>query len=74
MQSVSIDPLKATFQLSSAGSLNLGLPQNGVLGNVLTLFQTSPGLQYKCFESTVRKGEIARNEQFLLFTQCFLPI
>ena len=31
-------------------------------------------LQYKCFENTVGKGEIARNEQFLLFPQCFLPI
>ena len=31
-------------------------------------------LQYKAFENTVGKGEIARNEQFLLFPQCFLPI
>ena len=31
-------------------------------------------LQYKLFENTVGKGEIARNEQFLLFPQCFLPI
>ena len=23
------------------------------------------------FENTVEKGEIARNEQFLIFTQCF---
>ena len=29
-------------------------------------------LQYKSFENTVGKGEIARNEQFLLFQQCFL--
>ena len=29
---------------------------------------------YKSFENTVRKGEIARNEQFLLFSQCFPPI
>ena len=38
--------------------------------------QTSPGfycLQYKSFENTVRKGEIARNDRFLLFPQCFLP-
>ena len=28
-------------------------------------------LQYKSFENTVGKGEIARNEQFLLFPQCF---
>ena len=30
-------------------------------------------LQYKNFGNTVCKGEIARNEQFLLFPQCFLP-
>ena len=33
---------------------------------LLTLSQTSPGLQYKSLENTVGKGEIARNEQFLL--------
>ena len=31
-------------------------------------------LQYKSFENTVEKGEIASNEQFLLFPQCFLPV
>ena len=31
-------------------------------------------LQYKSFENTEGKGEIARTEQFLLFPQCFLPI
>ena len=31
-------------------------------------------LQYKPFENTARKGEIAHNEQFLLFSQCFLPV
>ena len=31
-------------------------------------------LQYKSFENTLGKGEIARNEQFLLFQQCFLTI
>ena len=30
--------------------------------------------EYKSFENIVRKGEIARNEQFLLFPQCFLPV
>ena len=40
----------------------------------LTLSQTSPCLQYKSFENTVGKGEIARNEQFLLFPLCFLPV
>ena len=28
-------------------------------------------LQYKSFENIVGKGEIAHNEQFLLFSQCF---
>ena len=28
----------------------------------------------KPFENTVGKGEIARNKQFLLFPQCFLPV
>ena len=41
-------------------------------------FQNKPWfftcLQYKSFENTVGIGEIARNEQFLLFPQCFLPI
>ena len=31
-------------------------------------------LQYDSFENTAGKGEIARNEQFLLFLQCFLLI
>ena len=31
-------------------------------------------LQYKSFENTAGKGEIARNEQFILFPQCFIPI
>ena len=30
-------------------------------------------LQYKSFENTVGKGEIARYEQFLLYPQCSLP-
>ena len=31
-------------------------------------------LQYKPFENTAGKGEIAQKEQFLLFPQCFLSI
>ena len=34
-----LNPVIATFQLSSAGCLNLGWSQNGVLGNGLTLYQ-----------------------------------
>ena len=29
---------------------------------------------YKSFENTVGKGELARNEQFILFPQCFLKV
>ena len=31
-------------------------------------------LQYKSFENTAEKGEIARDEQFLLFLHCFLHV
>ena len=31
-------------------------------------------LQYKSFENTVGKGEIAHNKHFLLFPQCFLSL
>ena len=31
-------------------------------------------LLHKSFENTVEKGEIARNKQFLVLPQCFLPI
>ena len=30
-------------------------------------------LQYRSFETNLRKGEIAHNKLFLLFPQCFLP-
>ena len=31
-------------------------------------------LHHKTFENTAGKGEVAHNEQFLLFPQCFLPV
>ena len=37
MQSLSENHLKATFQLSSAASLNLGHSQNGIQGNGLII-------------------------------------
>ena len=37
MQSLSLNLLIATFQLSFAASLNFGLFQNGVLGNKLNV-------------------------------------
>ena len=44
------NPLIATFQLSSAASLNLGLSQNGVLGNGLTNKKHLDLLNLKVFE------------------------
>ena len=41
MQSVSCNPLIATFQLLSAASLNLGRSQSGVLGNGLNKIRFS---------------------------------
>ena len=45
--------------------------------NLLTHYHTMPhfdGLNiYLTVENIVRKGEIACNKQFLLFSQCFLP-
>ena len=32
----------------------------------------APGKQ--AFKNTVGKGEIARNEQFVLYPECFLPV
>ena len=46
-------------------------------GHTLTLSQTMlvfMCLYHKPFENTVGKGEIAHNEQFLLFPRCFLPV
>ena len=49
------------FHLSASGAIQ------GHHGPLVTC------LQYKSFENTVGKGEIARNEQFLLVPLCFLP-
>ena len=57
----------ATFILSSANAFNLHWYEKFTM----TPFDT-PG--NKPFENTVGKGEIARNKQFLLFPQCFLPV
>ena len=44
---------------------------HGLFGKGLTPVFTC--LQYKRLKNTVGKGEIAHEEQFLLFPQCFLP-
>ena len=63
----SFDILFKSF-LSSANAFNLDLSKILSFGKGLIC------LQYKSFENIVGKGEIAHNEQFLLFPQCFLPI
>ena len=55
----------------------LRVVKSGLYGEELTHSHTirpfdAPG--NKPFENTVGKGEIARNEQFLLFPQCFQPV
>ena len=48
-----------------------------IADDLLTLSRTSPSFYVSAvqsLENTVGKGEIARNEQFLLFPQCFLPV
>ena len=51
--------------------------KSGIVTKLKYLFNPFPHndtLGNKPFENTVGKGEIARNEQFLLFPQCFLPL
>ena len=60
-----------------ANAFNLDQSKIMSSGKELTLNQQAlvfTCMQYKFYENTVGKGEIARNEQFLLFQQCFLPI
>ena len=47
---------------------------DSVILNVYTQWHLLKPPGNKPFENTVGKGEIARNEQFLLFPQCFLPV
>ena len=57
----------------------MSYPTITVISKLIYIYQPFPKqallftcLQYKSFENTVGKGEIAHNEQFLLFPQCFL--
>ena len=54
------------------------LSDNKILANISQPFPKQAlvftCLQYKSFENTAGKGEIARNKQFLLFPQCFLSV
>ena len=50
-QSVSENPLTATFHLSCAASLNLVWSQNGILGNGLSYIYTSSAIAFNLYLS-----------------------
>ena len=60
MQSVSRNPFIATFQFSSAASLNLGRSQNDVLGNGL--------MKYQATELRLGSNLQTKNKSFALYT------
>ena len=70
----------SNFSFSHIVFKRLGLQtrkNQGLFGKGLTLYHTIPTLnnpEEEGLENTVGKGENARDEQFLLFPQCFLPI
>ena len=52
-------------------------PPTAKMRNLLTPSKTNPCFNVSAvqvFENTMGKGEIARNEQFLIFPQCFLSL
>ena len=64
-----------TFSVSSSTTLNLGESRICHFGKELTYYHTKPHFvaRYIVLENIARKGEIACNKQFLLFSQYFLP-
>ena len=64
-----------TFFLLCANAVDLDLARNSPFGKDLTLSKTSPCFYGSAVQvlKTLEKGEIAHNEQFLLFPQRFLP-
>ena len=57
--------------------LHLLTNKNSVMHMIFSSFPNKPWsscLQCKSFENTTGKGEIACDEQFLLFPPCFLPV
>ena len=70
--------LFVVHKLSFIGITSFAFAQNtlhGFLNNVLTLYSIDTHFahqQQTAFENIVGKEEIARDEQFLLFPQCFL--
>ena len=62
------------FQHIFQNLFNGFLPQgHKTMGSIVNPFPNNPRflLQCKSFKNTVGKGEIACNEQFLLFPECF---
>ena len=57
MESVSENPLVATFQLSSTASFNLGLSQIGVLGNGLNSIHSPKQLHSSSVFSEIPSAE-----------------
>ena len=68
--------LSTTFESSSVNALDLNHTKIWLVGKELTLSQKALVFCVcrTSLKTTVGKGEIAQNEPFLLFPQCFLPI
>ena len=60
------------INLLPANTFNLDMAKIWLFGKELTLYSILMHQQQTAFENIVGKEEIARNEQFLLFPQCFL--
>ena len=77
-QAISLFPSRVLKIIVLQTHKNNGLFGKGLEGCILGVINPSPHnsyffmcLQYQSFENTVGKGEIARNEQFLLSPQVF---
>ena len=57
---------------------DINMPETKIQVICLNPFPNKPCFLLVCspfpFKNTSEKGEIARNEQFLFFPQCFLPV
>ena len=60
-----------TIPLTLYQKTNFSLPNWKNLQTIISIFFLNGRKFFKQLENTVGKGEIARNEQFLLFPQCF---
>ena len=75
IQTSHTDKNKTKHQMKfSRISVQFLVPSLNTINPIPTQWHLLTPLGNKPFENTVGKGEIARNEQFLLFPQCFLPV